>query len=135
MDFNRILGKVRFLKNVLDKINSSKNLQKLPSRTAVNWWGSFCKFLYELILSSTFFKKRTLLMACLFRCALVLLNLILLFVIATLPTRRRKIKDLKTTEDPNNNENNEVVKKVWKYSRLNLYIPKSCCQINVYWDV
>ena len=39
-----------FLKNVHGKINSSKILQKLPFRTAENWWGSFCKFLDELIL-------------------------------------------------------------------------------------
>ena len=50
--------KVLFLKKLLDKINSSKNLQKLPSRTAGNWWGSFCKFLDELILSSTYVLKK-----------------------------------------------------------------------------
>ena len=32
----------------------------LPSRTAGNWWSSFCKLLNELILSNTFLKKRTL---------------------------------------------------------------------------
>ena len=37
------IPKGRFLMNVLDKINSSKNLQKLAVRE-----GSFCKFLDEL---------------------------------------------------------------------------------------
>ena len=46
-----------FLKNLLDKINSSKNLQKRPFRTATNWWNLFGNFLDELILSSTFLKK------------------------------------------------------------------------------
>ena len=45
--------------DVLVKINSFKNLQKMPSRTAGNCWGSFCKFLDESILSTTFSKKRT----------------------------------------------------------------------------
>ena len=46
-----------YLKNVLDKINSSKNCKKLPSHTAANWWGRFWKFLHELILPSTFSKN------------------------------------------------------------------------------
>ena len=54
------ISKVRFLKNVLDRINSYKNLQKLPHQFTAVREGSFCKFLDELILSSTFFKKRTL---------------------------------------------------------------------------
>ena len=47
---------------VLDKINSSKNLQKRPHQfPAVRVReGRFYKFLDELILSSTFLKKRTL---------------------------------------------------------------------------
>ena len=49
--------KGRFFKNVLDKINSSKNLQKLPHQFPAVREGSFCKFLDELILSGTFFKK------------------------------------------------------------------------------
>ena len=32
-------------------------MQKRPSHTAANLWGRFCKFLDELILPSTFFKK------------------------------------------------------------------------------
>ena len=50
-------AKVRFFKNVLDKINSSKNLQKLPHQFPAVREGSFCKFLDELILSSTFLRK------------------------------------------------------------------------------
>ena len=46
-----------FLKNVLNKINSSKNLQKLPQQFPAVREGSFCKFLDELILASTFLRK------------------------------------------------------------------------------
>ena len=49
--------KVYFFKKLLDKINSSKKMQKQPSHTAANWWGYFCIFLDELILSSSFLKK------------------------------------------------------------------------------
>ena len=52
-----------FLKIVLDKINSSKKLQKLPHKFPIPAMreGSFCKFLNELFLSSKFLRKRTLL--------------------------------------------------------------------------
>ena len=46
-----ILLKSIFLKNILNKINSSKNLQKRPHQFAA------CNFLDELVLSSTFLKK------------------------------------------------------------------------------
>ena len=46
-----------FLKNVLEKIKSSQNLQKQPHQFAAVWKGRFCKFWKDLILLSTFFKK------------------------------------------------------------------------------
>ena len=46
-----------YFKNVLDKINLSKNLQKLPHPFLAVREGRFCKFLDNLILSSTFLIK------------------------------------------------------------------------------
>ena len=42
---------------LIDKINSSKNLQKQPHQFAAVRKGCFCKFLDEFILSSTFLNK------------------------------------------------------------------------------
>ena len=55
-------SKVCFLKNVLDKINSSKNVQKWPSRQHGNWWDRFCTFLdgidfVKCVLKKTDFTK------------------------------------------------------------------------------
>ena len=59
-EFEGFYFKSGFLKNVLNKINSSQNLQKLPLQFAAVRKGSFCKFWDELIFSNTFFKKWTL---------------------------------------------------------------------------
>ena len=51
-----------FLKKVLGKIASSRNLQKLPRWFHSFQQGSFCKFLDDAIFPSTFLKKQTLIL-------------------------------------------------------------------------
>ena len=46
-----------FLKNVLAKTVSHRNLQKLPRYLALISCGSFCKFLCETVLASIFLRK------------------------------------------------------------------------------
>ena len=46
-----------FLKKILDKIIWPRKLQKLPLLIDANWRGSFCNFLGQMVLSSTFLKK------------------------------------------------------------------------------
>ena len=46
-----------FLKNVLAKTVSHRNLQKLPRYLAFISWGSFCKFLCEAVFTRTFLRK------------------------------------------------------------------------------
>ena len=55
--YNIQLLKSIFLKNVLGKIVSPTNSQKLPRWNVWNQLGSFCEFLGETIFPSTFFKK------------------------------------------------------------------------------
>ena len=50
-----------FLKKTLNEIIWPRILlQKLPLLINAIWWGSFCNFLGQMILSITFLKKRTL---------------------------------------------------------------------------
>ena len=55
-EINTFLKSV-FLKNVLEKIISPENSQKLPRWNQWIQRGSFCEFLGETIFPSTFFKK------------------------------------------------------------------------------